>query len=87
MRQPMLPLTTPELETPMKIYTANLDSPHYSFSGAGRTEAKAYSALINGLRKHGKERNLPAKWWKDLECDIVYVTHVVGGCTRDRELV
>lgn len=71
----------------MKIYTAELESSSFTFRGMGLTEAKAYSALINGLRKHGKERNLAAKWWKDIQCDIVYVTHAVDGCTRDRELV
>jgi hypothetical protein len=73
--------------TTMTIYTAELDTSHFSFRATALSVSEANAALIDGLNRHGAEYRLDAKWWAGFECDIVVVKTTIGGCLRDLQSI
>jgi hypothetical protein len=71
----------------MNIFNAQLDTPHFSFSAYGKTEAQARKALTHGLRQHSydyKIRSLRnANWWMEFETDIIVTKLRLNACYRD----
>jgi hypothetical protein len=71
----------------LEVFTAELDTSHFSFRATALSVSEAKAALIDGLNRHGAEYRLDAKWWAGFKRDIVVVQTTIGGCLRDRQSI
>ena len=71
----------------MNIFNAQLDTPHFSFSAYGKTEAQARKALTHGLRQHSYDYKIRsirnANWWMEFADDIIVTKLRLNACYRD----
>ena len=70
----------------MSIFNAQLESPHFSFSAYGKTEAQARKALIHGLREHAIYYSIRRDWWMEFADDIIVIELEMFACYRDGAL-
>jgi hypothetical protein len=70
----------------MNIFNAQLESPNFSFSAYGRTEAQARKALIHGLREHATYYSIRRDWWMEFADDIIVIELELNACYRDGAL-
>jgi hypothetical protein len=66
----------------VKVAVASMDTEKFTFTGYGSTTAEARAALGRGLVAHGKQYNLPERWWYG-HYDTQQAEFELGGCYRD----
>jgi hypothetical protein len=68
----------------MNIFNAQLESPNFSFSAYGRTEAQARKALLHGLREHATNyKIIKPYWWDEFADNIIVIELELNACYRD----
>ena len=67
-------------------FNAQLESPNFSFSAYGRTEAQAKKSLIHGLREHAIYYSIRRDWWMEFADDIIVIELEINACYRDGAL-
>lgn len=64
------------------IYCAHTGSRHFAFEAYALHEADALEAMVSALENHGRQYELPARWW-DGHCDLEVHSFEIGRGYRD----
>jgi hypothetical protein len=67
------------------LHLATLDTRNFSFDALAPGRDEAWGILIQGLKRHGKEYQLPDDWFGQYLASIEVRTVETGIAYRDRE--
>lgn len=62
----------------MRIWRAHVDSPNFSFEAYALEKQGAVDCLVDGLRKHARQRAATNSWVADAISDIIVVPYALG---------